>query len=57
MPQCTPSIIIIIKEITDTKRTGGIAQVVECLPSNNEVLSSNPTNVKNGWFKLPLKLN
>jgi hypothetical protein len=28
------------------KRTAGVAQVVDCLPSKCEALSSNPTTVK-----------
>jgi hypothetical protein len=31
-----------ISKITNTKRAGGIAQVVVCLPSKDRALSSNP---------------
>jgi hypothetical protein len=36
-----------ISKITRVKRAGGIAQVVQCLPSQCETLSSNPNNIKN----------
>jgi hypothetical protein len=32
------------------KRAGGMAQVVECLPSNSETLSSNPSTAKKSLF-------
>jgi hypothetical protein len=34
-----------ISKITNTERTGGVAKVVECLPSIFEVLSSNPNTI------------
>jgi hypothetical protein len=34
------------------KRAGGVAQVVECLPSQHEALSSNPCTTKNKEIKL-----
>jgi hypothetical protein len=33
-------------KIPNTKRAGRVAQVVECLPSNGEALSSNPSTAK-----------
>jgi hypothetical protein len=35
-----------IKKIEETHRAGGVAEVVECLPSKCKVLSSNPTTTK-----------
>jgi hypothetical protein len=35
-----------VLKITNTKRAGGVAHVVECLPSNPEALSSKPSTVK-----------
>jgi hypothetical protein len=35
-----------ISKITGAKRAGGVAQVVECLPSKWEALSSNPVKAK-----------
>jgi hypothetical protein len=32
----------LVKKITEAKRAGGMAQVVESLPSKTEALSSNP---------------
>jgi hypothetical protein len=35
-----------ISKIIIAKRVGGMAQMVQCLPSNHEVLSSNPVSSK-----------
>jgi hypothetical protein len=32
--------------LNEEQRAGGVAEVVECLPSNCEVLNSNPTTAK-----------
>jgi hypothetical protein len=36
-----------ISKISRAQRAGGLSQVVECLPSKNEALSSNSTSAKN----------
>jgi hypothetical protein len=35
-----------LKNKPKAKRAGGVAEVVECLPSKPEALSSNPSNSK-----------
>jgi hypothetical protein len=35
-----------ISKLTRAKRVGGVAQVVECLSSKHEILSSHPTTTK-----------
>jgi hypothetical protein len=35
-----------ISKISNTKRTGRVAQVVECLPSKHKALSANPCTTK-----------
>jgi hypothetical protein len=35
-----------ISKITNIKRVGGMAQVVECLPNKHKFLSSNSSSIK-----------
>jgi hypothetical protein len=41
-----------ISKILNTKRVGGVAQVVECLLSKHEIVSSNPSTTKNKQTKI-----
>jgi hypothetical protein len=36
-----------VRKITKAKNTGSVVQVVDCLPSKSEALSSNPSIAKN----------
>jgi hypothetical protein len=46
-----------ISNITRVKRTGGLAQVVQCLPRKHKALSQNPNTSRGGgggneWIKI-----
>jgi hypothetical protein len=40
-----------ISKITRAKMVGGMAQVVQCLPSKYEALNSNPSTSKKNFFQ------
>jgi hypothetical protein len=40
-----------ISKITRAKRTGGVAQVIECLPCKHKALNSNPVQPKEKKIK------